>query len=200
MFSNAFDEPHNIIASLPLPVYITTNYDDFMIQALQHCGKDPKQELCRWNNMVKDQPSVFESQPEFIPTQANPVVFHLHGHNNVVESIVLTEDDYLEFIVNISRDQSLIPPRIQQAISGASLIFIGYSLDDWSFRVLFRGLIESTESNLRRISITVQLPPATRETQNYMDKYFNWKNLKVYWGTAREFVAELDQRWRDYLK
>src|SRR5215213_3342655 len=28
------NEPHRVLADLPLPVYITTNYDDFMVQAL----------------------------------------------------------------------------------------------------------------------------------------------------------------------
>jgi hypothetical protein len=194
------DEPHGVLADLPLPVYMTTNYDDFMVQALQSRNKDPKRELCRWNQLVKDRPCIFESEPGFRPTVANPVVFHLHGHNEVVESLVLTEDDYLDFLVNISRDHALLPPRIQEALTGASLLFIGYSLADWSFRVLFRGLITSTEPTLRRISVTVQLAPASTEMQEYMDKYFNRIDVRVYWGTAREFAAELRKRWEEFSK
>ena len=199
------DEPHGILANLPLPVYMTTNYDDFMVRALESQHKDPKQELCRWNELVKDQPSIFVSKPGFDPTPANPVVFHLHGHNKVPESLVLTEDDYLDFLVNISRDQALLPPRIQRALTGASLLFIGYSLADWDFRVLFRGLVTSLESSLRRISVTVQLPPANeapestpQQVQNYLDEYFNRTDMRVYWGTAREFAAELRRRWRRF--
>ncbi len=192
------DEPHGILADLPLPIYMTTNYDDFMVRALQSRNKDPKRELCRWNQLVKDRPCIFESEPGFRPTVANPVVFHLHGHNEVVESLVLTEDDYLDFLVNISRDHALLPPRIQEALTGASLLFIGYSLADWSFRVLFRGLITSTEPTLRRISVTVQLAPASTEMQEYMDKYFNRIDVRVYWGTAREFSAELQKRWEEF--
>ena len=188
------NEPHRILADLPIPVYMTTNYDDFMVQALKNRNKDPKRELCCWNKLVKGQPSIFVSQPGFRPTVANPLVFHLHGHNEVVESLVLTEDDYLDFLVNISKDQTLLPPRIQEALAGASLLFIGYNLRDWTFRVLFRGLITSTEPSLRRISVTVQLPPASAEEQKYMDQYFNRIDLRVYWGTAREFAAELRQR------
>jgi len=194
------DESHGVLADLPLPVYMTTNYDDFMVQALESRHKDPKRELCRWNQLVKDQPSIFDSG--FTPTVANPVVFHLHGHDKVPESLVLTEDDYLDFLVNISRDQALLPPRIQEALTGASLLFIGYSLADWDFRVLFRGLVTSTESSLRRISVTVQLPPQSTDApeptqqrvQKYLDEYFNKIDMRVYWGTAREFVAELRQR------
>ena len=196
------DEPHGVLADLPLPIYMTTNYDDFMVQALKSRNKDPKRELCCWNkylkDQLKDQPSIFESEPGFDPTPANPVVFHLHGHDDVSESLVLTEDDYMDFLVNISRDQDLLPPRIQRALTGASLLFIGYRLADWTFRVLFRGLITSTEPSLRRISVTVQLPPASTEVQKYMDKYFNRIDLRVYWGTAREFAAELRRRWEEF--
>lgn len=200
------DEPHGALADLPLPIYMTTNYDDFMVQALKSRNKDPKRELCCWNELVKDQPSIFASEPGFDPTPANPVVFHLHGHNEVPESLVLTEDDYLDFLVNISSDQALLPPRIQRALTGASLLFIGYSLADWSFRVLFRGLVTSTEPSLRRISVTVQLPPAPTDApqstqqrvQKYLDEYFNRIDVRVYWGTARAFAAELRQRWKEF--
>lgn len=42
-------EPHMILARMPLPVFITTNYDDSMYQALVAAGKDPRREVCRWN-------------------------------------------------------------------------------------------------------------------------------------------------------
>jgi hypothetical protein len=153
---NSPDEPHGVLAELPLPVYMTTNYDDFMVRALRSRKKDPTRELCQWNKYIKGLPSIFESG--FEPTVANPVVFHLHGYDKVSESLVLTEDDYLDFLVNISTDPALLPPRIQAALTGASLLFIGYSPADWDFRVLFRGLVMSKESSLRRLSITVQLP------------------------------------------
>jgi hypothetical protein len=192
------DEPHGVLADLPLQVYMTTNYDDFMVQALKSQNKDPKRELCQWNELVKGQPSIFESELGFRPTPANPVVFHLHGHNEMPESLVLTEDDYLDFLVNISRERDLLPPRIQEALTGASLLFIGYSLADWSFRVLFRGLITSTEPSLRRISVIVQLPPPSTRAQEYLYKYFNRIDVRVYWGTGRDFVAELQRRWRRF--
>ena len=150
------DEPHGVLADLPLPVYMTTNYDDIMISALKDRKKDPKRELCHWNQAYGYEPSVFE--PGFTPTPANPVVFHLHGHHTLAESLVLTEDDYLDFLVNSSRDEKILPHWIQRALSGTSLLFIGYRLADWNFRVLFRGFVTSRERSLSRISITVQLP------------------------------------------
>lgn len=197
------DEPHATLAKLPLPFYMTTNYDPFMTQALEAAGKKPRRELCRWNQFIKDSPSIFDEDPGFEPSPEEPVVFHLHGHDALAESLVLTEDDYLDYLVSVSRDDDLLPHQVRRALAGTSLLFIGYSLADWSFRVLFRGLVTATEPSLRRISVTVQLPPVPQdaskdvqaEVQGYLDEYFGQIDMRVYWGTAREFMTELRTRW-----
>jgi hypothetical protein len=199
------DEPHAVLADLPLPIYMTTNYDDFMVQALESRSRKPRQVYCEWSQLLRDEyPSGLDK--DFTPSKGEPVVFHLHGHKALPESLVLTEDDYLDFLVNVTRDQGLLPHQIRKALAGTTLLFTGYSLADWDFRVLFRGLVTSTEDSLRRLSITVQLPPmpddATdaerRRMRNYQDKYFGTKGMQVYWGTAREFAADLRKRWQEY--
>lgn len=196
---------HAILADLQLPIYITTNYDNFMMDALSHAKKEPRRELCRWNSyLLRSHPSILETG--YKPTPANPLVYHLHGHMEAPESLVLTEDDYLDFLVKISSAEYELPPRIQQTLTDSSLLFIGFRPGDWDFRVLFRGLIAAAEGGLRRISVTVQLPPlpegtavATQEkTQRYLSKYFdqNDRQMRVYWGSAESFLSELSQRWQ----
>lgn len=198
------DEPHAALAELPLPIYLTTNYDNFMTEALKAGGRKPRHGLCRWNKLLKEEhDDIFE---DYEPDVENPAVFHFHGHKEVPESLVLTEDDYLDFLVNVSNDRTVLPLRIQRALAGTSLLFIGYRLADLSFRVLFRGLVTATESSLRRISVTVQLPPAEKGNtrsemqQKYLTKYFGSKDIRVYWGSARQFASELRQRWEDFSK
>ncbi len=161
----ASDEIHGVLADLELPVYITTNYDDFMMQALINRGKDVKREFCRWNQAIKNRPkpSIFESGG-FTPTLASPVVFHLHGNSEKSESIVITRDDYLDFLVNINKDttNTMIPPRIQDAFTSTSLLFLGYSLDDWSFQVIFRHIINNLQISFSRVHVSVQLAPGER--------------------------------------
>jgi hypothetical protein len=197
-------EPLSVLAELPLPIYMTTNYDDLMLRALKSHKKAPRRELCRWNKYVKEKPSVFDSPSGFEPTPATPVVFHLHGHDEIPESLVLTEDDYLDFLVNISREK-VLPSRIEEALTGASLLFIGYRLADLNFRVIFRGLVGSMEGSLRRVNVGVQLPPGTPEqertkVQDYLAQYFGSLRVQVYWGTAKQFVAELRDRWLKSLE
>jgi SIR2-like protein len=197
---SAYDNPLSVLAGLPLPIYITTNYDNYLIQALSLKDKRPRLELCRWNSALKDRESVFDKK-SYVPTKEEPVVFHVHGHQDIPESLVLTEDDYLEFLVNLSRNaRELVKPRIQQALATTSLLFIGYRLADWDLRVLLHGLLTTTSKSLRRLSVSVQLPPdlpleQQQKAQSYLERYFNELNVRVFWGTARDFARKLHELW-----
>jgi hypothetical protein len=197
------DNPYKILADLPLPVFITTGYDDFMVRALREADKDVKTEVCRWNKSITDLPSVFTDG--FSPTAANPVVFHFHGLTDNLDSLVLTEDDYFEFLMNVSKDRTLIPPRIEKAMTGSSLLLLGYRLSDWDFRVMFHLLASYLEIATSRTHVAVQIAPLPdqapedqrKRVQGYMDLYFEkYKKLdiRIYWGTSREFLKELRDR------
>jgi hypothetical protein len=47
------DNPHAVLADLNLPVYITTNYDQFMEAAVLSRGKNTDSEYCRWNEAIE---------------------------------------------------------------------------------------------------------------------------------------------------
>jgi len=194
------------LAELPLPVYLTTNYDDLMVEALRHTEprKNPRREICKWHAGLESVPSVFAATQVYEPDHANPVVFHLHGSDQLVDSLVLTEDDYLDFLVNISRNQELLPSRIQRALTEASLLFIGYRLRDINFRVIYRGLVQSMDGSRRRLSITVQMKPPDEHAgdaeaaEHYLTEYFKDLKVRVYWGTAKDFAKELRDRWKKF--
>jgi hypothetical protein len=197
------DEPHSVLADLPFPIYITTNYDNSMMSALQARHKDPKLELCRWNSYVRENEiSIFDKDPTYMPTAANPLVFHFHGHHKMPESMVLTEDDYLDFLINISKDENLLPPCIRKAMTGSSLLFLGYKIADWDFRVLFRSIVGYLEKSLIRKHISVQIAPdyegimieQQENVQKYLERYYDRDEVRVYWGSFSEFAAELKGR------
>ena len=193
---NAPDEPHGVLADLPFPVYLTTNYDDFMVRALKSRGREPHREFCRWNSLIKNEPSIFDEVDEdryVVPTVANPLVFHLHGHT-IPQSIVLTEDDYLCFLANI-RDDTLLPPRIQAALSSTTLLFIGYRGADWTFRVLLQGLSMDPRESIMYLTPErdFQMSAVTRAL--YLAKYYERMSAKIYFGTAWEFAGQLREHW-----
>lgn len=210
------NEIHRVLAELPLPIYITTNYDSFMAQALESRGKRPVQHLCRWwdeeiqkvlegvaktNEVVANNlQAIFEAEPDFEPSKERPIVFHMHGSTAVPHSMVLTEDDYLDFLIKMGEDKDLLPSRIRRAFTENSLLFLGYSLTDANFRVVFRSLVSYMRGNFSKAHVSVQLTPdglPEEQLENalkYLDSYFQKLKIHVYWGTCQEFTADLREK------
>jgi hypothetical protein len=196
------DDPYNVLARLPIPIYITTNYDAFMVEALKRTGRTPRREFCRWNRRLeKRMPLDAPIEPE----AQTPVVYHLHGHEEVVDSLVLTEADYIDFIVNVSQRPELIPTPIQDAMTDNALLFLGYSLSDWNFKVFFRTLQNYLEKSTRGGHVSVQLEPDPKKRHDereratrYLTRYFREQSIVVFWGTCRKFAQDLGS-WYDKL-
>ena len=97
----------------------------------------------------------------------------------------------------------MFPSPIIQAISNNTLVFIGYSLSDWDFRIIFRWLVLSLRGIHTRIKVAVQFSKKTDPAaslaeesliEDYLDTYFqNLFEVSVFWGEARSFVKRLEE-------
>lgn len=220
------DNPYRVLADLNLPIYITTNYDYFMESALENRGKKPVSEFCRWNEKLyrytetAEIPSVFDkdqkyertkdlelkyrpTRESYRPSPAEPLVYHLHGIYEIPQSLVLTEKDYLDFAINLNKNDEKIslPHSVRKALAG-SLLFVGYRLEDITFRVIFQGVIRILGEIQRPISIAVQLAPQLQQkAQSYLNRYTqNMFEVIVYWDSLDKFSIELRRRWDDFKK
>jgi len=199
------NEPHRVMADLGLPVYITTNYDDFMASAIERgtTPRTPQRVFCKW--YMEPDASVAAQYDAITATPESPVVFHLHGTLKVLESMVLTEDDYLDFLMNSSIEPKIIPSRIERAFTETSLLFMGYSLEDMNFKVLFRRITAYMKRSTITNHVSVQLAPVPGETideqierakdqKEYLERRFNLQGIKIYWGSCSKFARELRKR------
>jgi hypothetical protein len=226
------NEPHRVLAELGLPVYLTSNCDDYLLRALRRAEKDVRVSLCRWNKYIPRDAPAYDPDPahrDQIPyctvtegeepgaliytpatdtiklSPSNPLVYYFHGHFAWPSSLVVTEDDYFEFLLNLSKaSPSLIMPRVQQALGDGSLLFLGYKLTDWDFLVLFRFLADALKSGGFK-HIAVQLGPSeiaghaanakrAEKAARYLVEYYGARNIKVFWGSCQQFMAELKRR------
>ena len=120
--------------------------------------------------------------------------------------MVLTEDDYLDYLARISRDyEYLLPTSTQEALAASTLLFLGYRLEDLDLKVILRGLL--TNLDLERwgmLHVAVQLEdPVVEQAQvdeitRYFQKYFANARIDVYWGSTTQFVNELHAHWQEY--
>jgi hypothetical protein len=207
---------YDVLADLDLPIYITTNYDRFLEEALSRkIGKKPDSTFFRWSKQVLTHvnffkiPSVFDD-PKHEPTPEKPMVYHIHGDINTPQSMVLTEKDYFDFVINTNNreEQDMYPSLIRTQLGQSSLLFVGYTLDDLDFRTIFQGFLTFLNSlENRKLSIAVQLPPRIsnkerarmkKHLENYTKNMF--PNVHIFWGDTSEFIKELDKRWKEYRK
>ena len=143
--------PYAVLANLGLPIYITTNYDLFMEEALRSRRKvEPVSEFCRWNKDLLSIPSIFDKDSTYEPTVSRPLVYHLLGDINEPESMVLTERDYFDFVINLNKqdEKTTVPSIIRRELPTSSLLFVGYSLQDTIFRLYFKVRWVSLGRNL----------------------------------------------------
>lgn len=201
-FAEDKTNPLAILAQFKIPIYLTTSFHPFMAQAIQKANnaKEPRIEVCPWYDETFTKISILDAD-DYEDDFQNPIVYHLHGIDTEPESLVFTEDDYLDFLVRTTQDQDahIIPARITQALADSSLLLLGYELQDWDFRVLFRGLIRSTHTARRPRSVCIQLDPEEneesdpKEIEHYLNTYFGEYKFDVYWGDIDTFAQDLWQ-------
>jgi CHAT domain/SIR2-like domain len=197
-------EPHKVLAGLPFPLYVTTHPANLLSTALLAEGKQPEVELCRWTDELDWPPSAYDAEPDYRPTADRPLVYHLFGNLQLTDSYVLTEDDYFDYLIGVTSNKGLIPPVVRRALSDTALLFLGFRLDEWDFRVLFRSLM-SQEGRRRRGNyshVAVQIDPEESRTleperaRRYIESYFYGADISIYWGSVEDFVQELQTLWQ----
>lgn len=201
-------EPHAVLASLPLHIYLTATPDNLLTEALRAAGKDPQVAICPWKEDLVKLPSVFSEKPAYEPTEDQPLVYHLFGRFKETprepDSLVLTEDDYFDYLIGLTKNIDLIPEEIQRVMADSALLFLGFQIDDWDFRVLFRSLMSLEGSTRLRLyaNVAVQIDPEAGRLMNpklarrYLEKYFDDAKISIYWGRPEDFILELQKRFR----
>lgn len=195
-------DPYAPLAALPCSIYVTVAQDTLLEEALRAAGKEPQAEICRWNDDLATEPSVFDAG-DYEPDEFKPLVFHLFGSVANPQSLVLTEDHYFDFLIGATRNRDLIPQPVKTALVDTALLFLGFRLEDWSFRVLYRSLMSAQGGKRlkRYANIAGQVLPeegqflAPEGAARYLEGYFKDANISIFWGSAEDFGEELQRRW-----
>jgi CHAT domain/SIR2-like domain len=192
-------EPYKVLASLPFSIYITTNPGSTLLDALREQEKQPELEVCRWNSALDDQMSVFETDRDYRPSPQRPLVFHLFGHFSIPASIVLTEDDHFDYLIGVSKRPNAIPLDVRARMNKSLLIFLGFQVDDWGFRSLFRTIQnqdgQSLRNRFKHVAVQVEPEedrfPEPDRARRLLELYFGEASTRVFWGGVEDFTREL---------
>ena len=159
------------LAKLDFPLTVTTNYDSFFEDSLKAHHKSPD---------VR----VYEPKPNTASPTADlgsispsaPGVCKIHGDFTRPESLVLTDEDYIQFVLRM-RDEDNIHPfpfTARYYLRKYPTLFIGYSLLDYNLRLFLKTL-------------RLQLDPANFPPTYSIDPYPD-NMVRAVWEAQRRWV------------
>ena len=199
-------EIHHQLADLELPLYVTTNFDNFMALALAARGHPPRKLVIPWHEPFRPGGQERHTVLDPPPNKDSPVLLHLFGNDEDLLSMVLTVDDYMDYLVRIARDYNyLIPRDIDAAFNSTTLLFLGYRLEDLELKVILRGLL--TQLDLERwdmlhVAVQIESTPfddaMEEDVLRFFQRYFSKSRIDVFWGSTQQFIAELHCHWQEH--
>ena len=206
-------EPHKVLAQLPCPIYVTAQPTTLLVRALEEAGKEPVTDFCRWKpELLGDPPSPFDD-PTYVPSPERPLVYHVLGTLDVPESIVITEDEFFDFMAAVAKGGSgpnqLIPSGVEEALTNTSLLFLGFGLQDWDLRILLRSVI-TREAKARKgqkakhvaaeMDVVTEGVISPEDARRYIVTYFrdNEPSIEIEWASVDEFASNLARAWKTY--
>ncbi len=192
-FDQGIKDPLLVLANLPIKVYLTTSPYTFIEDALRKANKQPRTEICRWRKELDTIDSVIDDN--YTPNHMEPLVYHLHGLDQYPDSLIVTEDDYLEFLVNVVQGQGnnavdRIHALVRKALSD-DLIMLGFRLNSWAFRMLHAGLIKPNSKQEARGVCALQLVPSAEEKRFLEDYAQREAKFEVFWGDLNQYGQHL---------
>lgn len=201
------DTPLGLLASFDMPIYLTTSPHLFLEGALRGVGKAPRTEMYAWHDgLDEEMPEAYRPDPDFVPSVEAPLVYHFHGIDEYPDSLVLTEDDHLEFLEHVIhdfREAGKMPNAVRNAISSSILILIGYNVHSWELRAVLQELLRDQPRRPR--SVAIQLDPSTANGVTDRDRFQEFLQLylaqdryrfDVFWGDTQSFLEKLWETWQ----
>jgi hypothetical protein len=122
------------LAELSFPLVITTNYDQLFESALIAADKQPR--------VAVYSPNLETAGDYGDPTAESPLLFKIHGDILHPETMVITDEDYIQFVLRMSNKEPYdpIPLSLKFYLTRWTTLFVGYSLLDYNLRLLFKTL------------------------------------------------------------
>lgn len=202
-------DPYSLLARLPVSIYLTATPDPLLADALRAATppRDPIVDYVRWTDKLKQKQRVFdENDRSSAISRDRPLVYHLFGTLEERDSLVLTEDDFFDYLISVVKDHNgtVVPTEVRNAWSTSALMLLGFDLDDWTFRALYRVILQEQGHKLRQLqgplSAAVQINPEEERNLRpdlaleYLEQVFESDRISLSWSPPAEFLREVWQR------
>ena len=128
------------LAALPFQLAVNLSPDDYLLRAWKAAGKAGAQTA--YYNFRKEKNEGIDA-----PNPSKPLIYNLLGALADPESLVLTQEDRVDFIKNVVKGNPGIPNAVMSHFDERkTYIFLGLNLENWDYRLLFDTLQLSREN------------------------------------------------------
>jgi hypothetical protein len=134
-----------------------------------------------------------------LSTTEKPIIYKIHGSFTDTDgetaykedsTLVLTEEDYIQFLSVVGRQDLGVPTLVKEKLIKSTILFLGYSLQDWDFRTIFKTLIEPLPEKQRPRSFAIQKDPP-----DFWVDYWEKKKVTIIKKDLYEFASELEAKY-----
>jgi hypothetical protein len=146
---------HWALAAIPsIRSAFTTNYDTLLERAANQVT--PKRQLLgpyvydqSKSEQVKPTGTALDivtrqkfEAPANPPAEGNPLLLYkMHGDISYPDSMLITTYDYVRHLATWRDDRAGVPKEFRDMLLKNTILFLGYGLGDWNFRVIWEAMI-----------------------------------------------------------
>jgi hypothetical protein len=190
-----------VLATLPLELIVTTNYDRMMETALgakpymsvvqpirgfdESDGAAIDKQLTNFDGM-----RLYKLHGEFPPIHLEDADGAPGKHDGRMSPIIITEEDYIQLLTVLREPLRGVPKWVQAQIRRSRFLFLGYGLEDWDFRTLYEALIAPIPEYLKPTSYAIQWDPP----QFWVD-YWENRGVRIYAMDIKVFAEQLEAKY-----
>jgi hypothetical protein len=181
-------EVHTKLAAVPFHCIVTSSQDGSMEAALKAAGKTPQVAAYE-----------FRGRPEALAgnwTSASPLLYHLFGNVGRPKSLVLTEQDLVDFIVAVVAQNPPVPEALRAELRDPEkmFLFLGFGVRHWYPRVLLQ-VLKAQAGNSRSFALE-EFPPPKDLSRGVFFYQYGYK-VEVFDSSVTQFVDELHAKMKD---
>lgn len=180
---------HTELARVPFPLVLTTCHDSLFQKALALAGNLPAVYSYHYRGEPRDIRELDEA-----PTCDRPVVYHLFGNSTNPDSLVLTENDLLDFFRNLISARPKLPDSLKSHLRDKTFLFVGFGIRHWYIRFLLKMLIRALDLSAGAVALESLGEMDPREREQTVLFYRRGTRVEVVEIDALAFVHELNER------
>jgi hypothetical protein len=181
------------LAKLPFGLVVSTNYDCLLERALE-TAKRPFEQIVQPLEGFSSTPEITEWFDK-LEVYDGVKLYKIHGTFGAeagpsISPLIITEDDYIQFLTVVGIANVGVPKLVTKSLVPSTLLFLGYGLEDWDFRTIYKGLIEPLPKHQSRKSFAIQKAPSA-----FWVDFWKEKGVIIYDVDLYDFAEQLEKSY-----